>query len=38
MTQREPVEVWIVDDTGFLKQGTHSAYFPHIAKLISHGF
>lgn len=24
MTAREPVEVWIVDDTGFLKQGTHS--------------
>ena len=24
MTQREPVEVWIVDDTGFLKQGKHS--------------
>lgn len=24
MTQREPVEAWIVDDTGFLKQGTHS--------------
>ena len=24
MTRREPVEVWIVDDTGFLKQGTHS--------------
>ncbi|WP_370644261.1 transposase [Myxococcus sp. RHSTA-1-4] len=21
---REPVEVWIVDDTGFLKQGKHS--------------
>jgi SRSO17 transposase len=24
MTEREPVEVWITDDTGFLKQGTHS--------------
>jgi SRSO17 transposase len=24
MTLREPVEVWIVDDTGFLKQGKHS--------------
>ncbi len=24
MTGREPVEVWIVDDTGFLKQGKHS--------------
>jgi SRSO17 transposase len=24
MVQREPVEAWIVDDTGFLKQGTHS--------------
>ncbi len=24
MVEREPVEVWIVDDTGFLKQGTHS--------------
>jgi SRSO17 transposase len=24
ITKREPVEVWIVDDTGFLKQGTHS--------------
>lgn len=24
MTQREPVEAWIVDDTGFLKQGSHS--------------
>src|SRR5215471_6429272 len=24
MTAREPVEVWIVDDTGFLKQGNHS--------------
>src|SRR5262249_51209796 len=24
MTAREPVEVWIIDDTGFLKQGTHS--------------
>jgi SRSO17 transposase len=22
--QREPVEAWIVDDTGFLKQGKHS--------------
>lgn len=24
MTAREPIETWIVDDTGFLKQGTHS--------------
>ena len=24
MEQREPVEAWIVDDTGFLKQGEHS--------------
>nr|WP_225412045.1 IS701 family transposase [Stigmatella hybrida] len=24
MTKREPVEAWIVDDTGFLKQGKHS--------------
>ena len=24
MTKREPVEAWIVDDTGFLKQGGHS--------------
>lgn len=24
MTAREPVEAWIVDDTGFLKQGKHS--------------
>src|SRR6266498_1193796 len=24
MVQREPVEAWILDDTGFLKQGTHS--------------
>ena len=24
MTRREPVEVWMVDDTGFLKQGKHS--------------
>ena len=24
MVEREPVEVWIVDDTGFLKQGSHS--------------
>ena len=24
MIQREPVEAWIVDDTGFLKQGEHS--------------
>jgi SRSO17 transposase len=24
MTKREPVEVWITDDTGFLKQGKHS--------------
>ena len=24
MTAREPIEVWITDDTGFLKQGTHS--------------
>jgi SRSO17 transposase len=24
MVEREPVEAWIVDDTGFLKQGKHS--------------
>jgi len=24
MTDREPIEAWIVDDTGFLKQGEHS--------------
>src|SRR6266545_4352513 len=24
MGEREPVEAWILDDTGFLKQGTHS--------------
>src|SRR5437868_1674982 len=24
MTKREPVDAWIVDDTGFLKQGKHS--------------
>lgn len=24
MTKREPVEAWIIDDTGFLKQGAHS--------------
>ncbi len=24
MTEREPVECWIIDDTGFLKQGSHS--------------
>lgn len=24
MTAREPVEAWIIDDTGFLKQGEHS--------------
>jgi SRSO17 transposase len=24
MTRREPVEAWIIDDTGFLKQGNHS--------------
>jgi SRSO17 transposase len=24
LTAREPINVWIVDDTGFLKQGTHS--------------
>lgn len=24
MVAREPIEAWIVDDTGFLKQGTHS--------------
>lgn len=24
MVKREPVEAWIVDDTGFLKQGAHS--------------
>lgn len=24
MTKREPISTWIIDDTGFLKQGTHS--------------
>lgn len=24
ITKKEPVEAWIIDDTGFLKQGTHS--------------
>src|SRR5260370_29515301 len=24
MEGREPIETWIVDDTGFIKQGTHS--------------
>lgn len=24
MTEREPIECWIIDDTGFPKQGTHS--------------
>jgi len=24
MTQQEPIQVWIIDDTGFLKQGEHS--------------
>ena len=24
LTEREPVEAWIIDDTGFLKQGRHS--------------
>jgi len=24
LTEREPVQTWIIDDTGFLKQGTHS--------------
>lgn len=24
MTEQEPIEVWIIDDTGFLKQGKHS--------------
>jgi SRSO17 transposase len=24
MAERDPVEVWIIDDTGFLKQGVHS--------------
>jgi SRSO17 transposase len=24
MTKREPVQAWIIDDTGFLKQGVHS--------------
>jgi len=24
MTEKEPVEAWIIDDTGFLKQGKHS--------------
>lgn len=25
MTEREPIENWILDDTGFIKQGKHSA-------------
>src|SRR5215211_7294302 len=24
MTEHEPVTTWIIDDTGFLKQGSHS--------------
>jgi len=24
MTAREPIDAWIIDDTGFIKQGTHS--------------
>ena len=24
MTAREPIDSWIIDDTGFLKQGKHS--------------
>jgi SRSO17 transposase len=24
LTKREPIEAWIIDDTGFLKQGSHS--------------
>ena len=24
LTEREPVTTWVLDDTGFLKQGTHS--------------
>src|SRR5215831_12233747 len=24
MTEQEPIRTWILDDTGFLKQGTHS--------------
>jgi SRSO17 transposase len=24
MSEREPVTTWIIDDTGFLKQGSHS--------------
>jgi SRSO17 transposase len=24
MTKEEPIQTWIIDDTGFLKQGTHS--------------
>ncbi len=24
LTKREPIEAWVLDDTGFLKQGSHS--------------